>query len=118
MRKALAVVTVAVVAMGIYSLIRDRESLEIKREMLRLVNDLDLTPPQRGRVRLLVEAEHVAAFRRSMDISRSRGDRFDAKLYQEEMFTRLIAHIRDDDPLLAERLSEQQKYHALVVREQ
>lgn len=118
MRKALAVITVAVFAVGIYSYFRDRESIKIKSEMLRLVNDLELSPPQLNRVRGMVEALHNSVFAGAMDVSRDRGRKFDAKRYQEELFTRMIELSQSDDPDLAERLSTQQRHHELVVSEQ
>jgi len=117
MKKVLAIITVGVFAVGLYSVIRDRESLKVKDGMLKLVDDLELTVPQRARVRLLVEAEHVAVFDKSLDLSKSRGAKFDAKLYQDEIFSRIIAHTRSDEPELAEKLSMQQRHHELVVRE-
>ncbi len=117
MRKALAVVTVVVFAVGIYSSFRDRESLKIRGEMLRLMNDLDLTPPQLSRVRGMVESMHNSAFARALDLSRDRGRKFDAKLYQDEMFARMIERAKSEDPNLAERLSTQQTHHELVVSE-
>lgn len=117
MRKILAVVTVAVFAVGIYSYFRDRESLKIKKEMLRLVGDLDLTNDQRARARGMVESLHVSVFARSLDISRDRGKKFDAKAYQDEMFARMIERAKTADADLAERLSTQQRHHELVVSE-
>ena len=117
MRKVLAVVTVAVFAVGIYSYLRDRESLKIRSEMLRLANDLELTPPQLNRVRGMVESMHNSVFARALDLSRERGRKFDAKLYQEEMFARMIERAKVEDADLAERLSTQQKHHELVVSE-
>ena len=117
MRKVLAVVTVVVFAVGIYSYFRDRESLKIKSEMLRLVDDLDLTPPQRDRARGMVETHHLSVFARALNLSRERGHKFDAKLYQDEMFARMIEQSRSDDPDLAERLSTQQRHHELIVSE-
>jgi hypothetical protein len=117
MRKLLAVVTVAVFAVGIYSYFRDRESLKIKTEMLRLVDDLDVSPKQRDRVRGIVESAHNSVFERALDLSRERGHKFDAKLYQDEMFARMIELARSEDADLAERLSTQQRHHELVVSE-
>ena len=117
MRKLLAVITVGVFAVGVFSVIRDRESLKVKSEMLNLVDDLELTSAQRARVRMLVEAEHGAVFGMALDPSRSRGDKFDAKKYQDEMFRRIIAHTRLDEPELAEKLSAQQPHHELIVSE-
>jgi hypothetical protein len=109
MRKLLAIVTVAVFAVGVYALIRDRESLRVKKAMLELVDELDLTKLQRGRVRLLVEAFHADAFRASSEQGRLTGDALDWGRYQNEIFSRLIEQTRKDEPALAERLSEQQK---------
>lgn len=117
MRRALAVITVAVFSMGIYSYFRDHESAKIKSEMLRLVNDLDLTPGHLNQVRNMVEMLHDSAFADALDISRDRGQKFDARLYQDEMFARMIAQTRGPDPDLAERLSTQQRHHELVVSE-
>jgi hypothetical protein len=85
--------------------------------MLRLANDLELTPPQLNRVRGMVELMHNSVFAQALDLSRARGRKFDATLYQEEMFTRMIDRAKGDDPDLAERLSTQQKHHELVVSE-
>jgi hypothetical protein len=117
MRKMLAAVTVVVFAVGIYSYFRDRESLKIKNEMLRLVDDLDLSSQQRDRARGMVELAHNSVFAQSLDLSRERGRKFDAKLYQEEMFSRMIAQALSEDADLAERLSTQQRHHDLVVNE-
>ncbi len=118
MRKVLAIVTVVVFAVGIYTYIRDRESLKIRGEMLRLMNDLELTPPQLNRVRGMVESMHNFVFARALDLSRERGRKFDAKLYLDEMFVRMIERAKADDPDLAERLSTQQRHHELIVSEQ
>jgi len=117
MRKVLAIITLAVFAVGIYATIRDRQSRNVKSEMLRLVGDLDLTPQQHDRVRGMVETEHDFIFDRALDLSRHRGHKFDAKEYQDEMFARLIERAKGEDPDLAERLSTQQKHHELVVSE-
>jgi len=118
MRKILAIVTVAVFAVGFYSYFRDRESLKIKKEMIRLVGDMDLTPSQQDRSRGMVEALHNAVFVHALDLSRDRGKKFDAKAYQDEMFARMIERAKTEDPELAERLATQQKHHELVVSEQ
>ena len=117
MRKVLALVTIAVFAAGFYSYFRDRESLKIKREMLALVGDLELTPEQANVARNMVESLHTAVFARALDISRDRGRKFDARAYQDEMFARMIDRAKADDVDLAERLSTQQKHHDLVVSE-
>lgn len=117
MRKVLAVVTVVVFAVGIYSYIRDRESLKVRSEMLRMMNDFELSAPQLNRVRAMVESMHNSVFAHALDLSRDRGRKFDVKLYQDEMFARMIERARADDPDLAERLSTQQKHHELVVSE-
>ena len=116
MRKLLAVVTIAVVTVGTYTYSRDRESLKIKNEMLRLVDDLELSPQQRDRARGMVESAHNSVFASALDLSRERGHKFDARLYQEEMFASMIAQARNEDADLAERLSTQH-HHDLVVSE-
>lgn len=113
----LAVVTVAVFAVGFYSYFRDRQSLKIKKEMLRLVGDLDLSSHQRDRARDMVESAHSSVFALSLDLSRERGRKFDPKLYQDEMFAHMIAQSLSEDADLAERLSTQQRHHDLVVSE-
>lgn len=117
MRKVLAIVTVAVFAVGIYSYFRDRESLKIKSEMLKLVDELDLATQQRDRARGMVESLHASVFARSLDLSRDRGKKFDARAYQDEMFARMIERARVEDADLAERLSTQQRHHELMVSE-
>lgn len=117
MRKLLAVVTVAVVGVGVYAWLRDRESVKIRGEMLRLVNDLELTPSQLSMTRGMVESMHNDVFARALDLSRDRGRKFDSKLYYEEMFARMIERAKTADPDLAERLSTQQPHHELVVHE-
>lgn len=117
MRKALAVVTVAVFTVGIYTYFRDRESLKIKKEMLALVGDLELTPDQHNRARNMVESFHNDVFAHAMDLSKAQGHKFDARAYQDEMFARMIARAREQDPVFAERLSTQQKHHDLLVQE-
>lgn len=113
----LAVVTVVLFAVGIYSYFRDRESLKIRNEMLKLVGDLDLSEAQRARARGMVESLHASVFARSLDISRDRGKKFDAKAYQDEMFAQMIERAKIEDASLAERLSTQQRHHELVVSE-
>ena len=118
MRKILAIITVAVFAVGFYSYYRDRESLKIKKEMIRLVGDMELTPAQEDRSRGMVESLHVSVFGHALDLSRDRGKKFDAKAYQDEMFARMIERAKSEDPDLAEQLSTQQKHHELIVSEQ
>lgn len=117
MRKLLGIVTVCVFAVGFYAMMKDRESRTVKLEMLQLVDQLDLSPTQRGRVRLLVESVHGPAFRKALDVTRARGTRFDAVAYKDEVFARLIDRVRADEPQLAEKLSIQQHHHQLKIVE-
>ena len=119
MRKTIAGVVLLAFAVGFYTFRQDRASAAIKAEMLRLVDDLDLSPDQHSSIRQLVELHHDGVFRDATDIARDRGETFDEKLYQDELFRRMIDQARDDgDVELAKRLSNQRNHIKLIVREE
>ena len=118
MRKLLVGVVLVAFAIGFYSYRLGGAGTEIKLEMLRLADDLDLTPQQHDAVRRMVEFHHDAVFKDSVDISRDRGQRFDARLYQEELFRRMIEQAaHDGDSELSDRLFAQRNAIQLVVTE-
>jgi hypothetical protein len=119
MRKLLAGVVILAFAIGFYAYRHGGASANIKIEMLRLVDDLKLSPEQHEAGRRMVELHHEAVFQNATDISRDRGRKFDARLYQEELFRRMIDQARQDgDADLANRLSAQRNDIQLVVTEQ
>ncbi len=119
MRKVLGGLVLLVFAVGFYTLRHDRASATVKAEMLRLTEDLDLSPDQHESTRQMVELHHEGVFRDATDIARDRGEMFDERLYQEELFRRMIDKAREDgDAELSERLSNQRNHIKLIVREE
>ncbi|MEK7711083.1 MAG: hypothetical protein AAB341_04225 [Planctomycetota bacterium] len=119
MRKLLAGVVIVAFAIGFYAYRHGGASTKVKSEMLRLVDDLNLSPEQHEAARRMVELHHEAAYGDALDISRDRGQKFDARLYQEVLFRRIIDQARQDgDADLADRLSAQRNDIQLVVTEQ
>lgn len=119
MRKLFAGVVLVAFAVGFYAYRQGGASVKVKSEMLRLVDDLKLSPEQHEAARRMVELHHEAVYGDALDISRDRGRKFDASLYQEEFFRRMIDQARQDgDAELADRLSAQRNDIRLVVTEQ
>jgi hypothetical protein len=119
MRKLLAGAVIVAFAIGFYAYRHGGASANIKSEMLRLVDDLNLSPEQHEAASRMVELHHEAVYGDALDISRDRGKKFDAGLYQEEFFRRMIDQARQDgDADLADRLSAQRHDIQLVVTEQ
>ncbi len=119
MRKLLAGIVIVAFAIGFYTYRQGGASVNVKTEMLRLVDDLNLSPGQHETTRRMVELHHEAVYGDALDISRDRGRKFDVKLYQEELFRRMIDQARQDgDADLADRLSAQRNDIQLVVTEQ
>ena len=119
MRKLLAGIVIVAFAIGFYAYRQGGASANVKSEMLRLVDDLHLSPEQHEAARRMVELHHEAVFNDATDISRDRGRKFDTRLYQEEFFRRMIDQARQDgDADLADRLSAQRNDIQLVVTEQ
>jgi hypothetical protein len=118
-RKLLAGIVIVAFAIGFYAYRHGGASTNVKSEMLRLVDDLNLSAEQHEAARRMVEFHHEAVYGDAMDISRDRGRKFDAGLYQEEFFRRMIDQARQDgDADFADRLSAQRNDIKLVVTEQ
>ena len=117
-RKILGVLCVVVSAVLFYNYMRSDSSNRIKNEMLRLLDDMELTAEERAEAKRLVEAHHAAVFESALDVSRKLGNKFNENLYYDELFTQMIDQASaDGHSELAQKLDSQRKLHSLNVTE-
>ena len=118
MRKFLAIAVLFAFAVLFWMYHRDSQSRNVRAEMIRLVDDMDLSVSWREETRQLVRQHHKPAFDKALDVSRGIGEKFDAAVYQNEVFDRVIEQLRGEGQFdLADKLSDLRKYHRLVVTE-
>lgn len=118
MRKLLGGLCVVVFAVVFYNFYRGDASGRVKAEMLRLVDDMELSTGERAEIKQLVEAHHDQAFDHALHFNRERGRKFDEKSYYDELFTRIVDQARGDGHAeLADKLSRQKDNHYLEVTE-
>jgi len=118
MRKLLGGLCVVVFAVVFYNYYRSEASGRVKAQMLRLVDDMELSAGERAETKRLVETCHVLAFDAALHINRELGRKFDEKSYYDELFTRMVDQARGDGHAeLAQKLSQQKDLHSLEVTE-
>ena len=118
MRKLIGGLCVVVFAVVFYNYYRGDASGRVKAEMLRLVDDMELSAGEKAETSRLVEAHHGQAFDHAIHINRELGRKFDEKSYYDDLFTRMMDQARGDGHAeLAEKLSQQKNNHSLEVTE-
>jgi len=118
MRKLLGGLCVVVFAVVIYNYYRGDASGRVKAEMLRLVDDMELSAGESAETKRLVEGHHEQVFDHALHVNRELGGKFDEKSYYDELFTRMVDQARDDGHAeLAQKLALQKDDHSLEVTE-
>ena len=118
MRRLLGGLCVVVFAVAFYNHYRGDASGRVKAEMLKLVDDMELSAGERTETKRLVEACHGQAFDYALDVNRKLGRKFDEKSYYDQLFTRMVDQARGDGHAeLAQKLTQQKDSHSLDVTE-
>jgi hypothetical protein len=118
MRRVLALVAIAIVAVGIYILRHDNASDRIRQEMLGVVSDMDLSPTGRDIVSDCVDHHHEQVFKKHFDPSRAHGKKFDVNGYYNDIGTLTEQALRADERTkLADAFRDQLPGFTLTVTE-
>lgn len=117
-RTLFALIVIAVAATTVFLYRRGNAGAEVKREIVAIVNEIELPQDWRTTAEEYIHAAHEKAFNKAMDVTRKFGEKFDAKVYYDDIFDRIIAWARDDGKAdLAAKLEEARKAHSLRVTE-
>ena len=117
-RALLALVVIGAAAAAFFAYRRGDAAAEVKREIVAIVGEIGLPPDWRATAEQYVHAAHEKAFHKAMDVTRRLGEKFDAKVYYDEVFELIIAWAREDGkPDLAARLDDARKTYSLQVTE-
>lgn len=118
MRRILALFSVVVVAVGVYVYRRDNASDCIRKEMLGIVSDMDLSPEDSDTVSRLVNRFHNQVFEDHFDPKRAHGKKFDVNGYYNDIGTRIAETLgADGQDELAHDFRLQQSGFTLTVTE-
>jgi hypothetical protein len=83
-----------IVAVTVYSHLRARASERVKAEIVKVADIMALSPEMRAELTDLLEAAHEEAFNKALDLKRKHGQKFDERLYFDEIFTGVVSRAR------------------------
>lgn len=118
MRKVIGILMLLAAAVAVYFYYQQRVSEPVKQELMRIADDMDLSPAWTADLKNMIEQFHDGAFRKALDVSKELGRKFDEKLYYDEIFRRIIDSANQQGKTeFAAKLAEEKEFHSLAVTE-
>lgn len=92
----LTFVVLTTAALVTYRILRERASDKIKNDILRVADDMTLSPVDRAEAKRLIAAAHEGAFDDALHLTGPKGSKFDGERYINGLFERVVAQARSE----------------------
>ena len=117
-RWLISLIILACVAFGGYKYVYSRASDGVRDEVLKIVDDMSIESQWRPEVRRYIRQAHDQAFEAALNVKAQLGRKFNAQVYVDELFDRVVQYARNQGhDRLADTVERERHAFTLDVKE-